>query len=141
MNCDVTWNLLFTHNIDETQKASATVTFHYSDEGATRSQPLEIPPLKSDLEWLHLKPWLGKHTRIDEPWAMTVTADRPVVPEVTCAEFEMWSQVCPGAMSAVNFYPGPLEEEKTWWLGIGQTGGADLMNTEWSQTYHLFNPG
>jgi hypothetical protein len=63
------------------------------------------------------------------------------VPEVTCAEFEMWSQVCPGAMSAANFYPGPLEEERAWWLGIGHAGGADDRNVEWAQSYHLFNPG
>ena len=72
---------------------------------------------------------------------MTVTADRDVVPEVTCAEFEMWSQVCPGAMTAVSFYPAPLSGEKRWWLGIGRAGGADDANVEWRQSWHLFNPG
>ena len=117
------------------------MTFHYGDGSSTTSQPLEIPPLKSDLQWLHMKPWFDRHTIINKPWAMALTADMPVVPEVTCAEFEMWSQVCPGAMSAVNFHPGPLTDERTWWLGIGHAGGADDINTEWSQTYHLFNPG
>jgi hypothetical protein len=100
-----------------------------------------MPPLKSALECLHGQPWLETHTHLNEPYAMVVTADSPVVPEVTCAEFEMWSQVCPGAMSAVNFYPGPLEDEHRWWLGIGQAGGSDEINTEWRQSYHLFNPG
>src|SRR5205807_3387091 len=27
-NCDVTWNLLFTHNLSETDRTHATVTFH-----------------------------------------------------------------------------------------------------------------
>jgi hypothetical protein len=72
---------------------------------------------------------------------MTVTADKPIVPEICGAEFEMWSQVCPGAMIAVHFYPGPLEEERVWWLGIGHAGGADDRNLEWGQWYHLFNPG
>lgn len=140
-NSDVSWNLLFTHNPDERQKARATVTFHRGDGSSTRSEPLEIPPQKSDLQWLHLEPWLGKHTFLHKPWAMTVSADRPVVPEVTNAEYEMWSQGCPSAMTAVNFYPGPLKDERTWWLGIGQAGGADDINTEWSQAYQLFNPG
>ncbi len=140
-NCDVTWNLLFTHNLSETEKTRATVTFHDEQGETTRSEPLEIPPLKSDLEWLHLKPWLDKHTRVDAPFAMALTAESPVVPGICGAEFEMWSQVCPGAMSAVNFYPGPLQDEHTWWLGIGHAGGADTENVEWQQSYHLFNPG
>jgi hypothetical protein len=44
-------------------------------------------------------------------------------------------------MTAVNFYPGPLEDEQSWWLGLGQAGGSDEINTEWTQSYHLFNPG
>jgi hypothetical protein len=140
-NCDVTWNLLFTHNLHEGEPVQATVAFHDAEGSASHSASITIPPLKSDLEWLHLKPWLGVHTQVDQPFAMVVTADRAVVPEVTCAEFEMWSQVCPGAMSAANFYPGPLRDETTWWLGIGQTGGSDEINTEWQQSYHLFNPG
>jgi hypothetical protein len=72
---------------------------------------------------------------------MTVRGESAVVPEVTCAEFEMWSHVCPGAMSAVNFYPGPLQDEQTWWLGIAPSGGSDQEPVEWQQSYHLFNPG
>jgi len=140
-NCDVTWNLLFIHNLDARQRARARIRFHREDGSVRESKEIVIPPLKSDLEWLHLEPWLGQHAPLNDPWAMTVTADRPVVPDVTCAEFEMWSQVCPGAMSAVNFYPGPLRDERVWWLGIGPQGGADHLNIEWQQGYHLFNPG
>ena len=139
--CDNTWNLLFVNNPDGEREAHATVAFHRPDGSRTVSRPLRIAPQKSILECLHGKPWLGMHTHIDEPFAMAVAADRPVVPEVTCAEFEMWSQVCPGAMSAVNLYPGPLKDERTWWLGIARAGGSDGINAEWSQTYHLFNPG
>ena len=53
----------------------------------------------------------------------------------------MWSQVCPWAMTAVHLYPGPLSDERTWWLGIGHAGGADERNLEWRQHYYLFNPG
>ncbi len=140
-NCDVTWNLLFTHNLHEQRNAQAIVTFHQHDGSRTSSAPLRIPPMRSDLQWLHLEPWLGEFTRVGTPWAMTVSADAPVVPEVCCAEFEMWSQECPGAMTAVNFYPGPLQGECAWWLGIGQAGGSDREPVEWSQSYHLFNPG
>ncbi len=140
-NFDVTWNLLFTHNLDEMHPAQATILFHHPGQAPTQSPPLTIPPLRSDLQWLHLPPWLGEHTAIDRPFGMTVSADQPVVPEVTCAEFEMWSQMCPGAMSAVNFYPGPLRDERRWWLGIAPAGGADDRNVAWLQSYHLLNPG
>ena len=140
-NCDVTWNLLFTHNPSESVETSASVTFHGPDGQTTQSEPFVIPPLKSDLEWLHLAPWLETHTAINQPFAMTVAGEGPVVPEVTCAEFEMWSHVCPGAMSAVNFFPGPLEDEQVWWLGIAPAGGSDQNPVEWQQSYHLFNPG
>jgi hypothetical protein len=139
--CDNTWNLLFINNLDDKHEAHATIAFHRPEGAAARSRPIAIPPLKSDLECLHGKPWLGNYTRIGEPFAITVSANRPVVPEVTCAEFEMWSQVMPGAMSAVNLYPGPLRSERTWWLGIGPAGGADDHPLEWAQSYHLFNPG
>jgi hypothetical protein len=139
--CDNTWNLLFINNLDETSPRRATITFHRPDGQVSSAASAEMPPLKSALECLHGAPWLGTHTRVGEPFAMTVSAASGVVPEVTCAEFEMWSQVCPGAMSAVNFYPGPLQDERSWWLGIGQAGGSDELNTEWVQSYHLFNPG
>lgn len=139
--CDNTWNLLFLHNLEEKGAAQATVTFHRPDGTRTTSDPLEVPPLKSVLHCLHAAPWLGTHTHVNEPYAMTVTADRPVVPEICGAEFEMWSQVMPGGMTAVIFYPGPLRDERTWWLGIGRAGGADDVNVEWTQSYYLFNPG
>ena len=44
-------------------------------------------------------------------------------------------------MTAVTFYPGPLTDETVWWLGIGRAGGRDDVNVEWTQSYHLFNPG
>ncbi len=138
-NFDVTWNLLFTHNLHTSQPALATLTIH-SPEGIRKTVALRsIAPQKSHLEWMHLQPWLGDYTHIDVPFAMTVASDSPVVPEVTGAEFEMWSQMCPGAMSAVNFYPGPLTDECAWWLGIAPWGGADDRNVEWSQQYHLLN--
>lgn len=139
--CDNTWNLLFLHNLHERESAQATVSFHHPDGSRTVSEQVAVPPRKSAFQCLHAAPWLGTHTHVDEPYAMTVTADKPVVPEVTAADFEMWSQVCPGAMTAVNFYPGPLTDEKTWWLGIGQAGGRDDTNVEWRQAYHLFNAG
>lgn len=76
-----------------------------------------------------------------EPFAITVSATQAVVPEVCGAEYEMWSQVMPGAMSSVNLYPGPLRAERTWWLGIAPTGGSDEHPVEWVQSHHLFNPG
>ena len=139
--CDNTWNLLFINNLKEKGIARATVTFHKPDGSQLASASLPVKPLRSILECLHGEPWLAKFTRVGEPFGMTVTADGPVCPEVTCAEFEMWSQVCPGAMSGVNFYPGPLRDERTWWLGIGSAGGDDSLNTEWAQSYHLLNPG
>ena len=138
--CDNTWNLLFINNLNAKRAARAKVTLHKADGSTLRSRPLPIEPLKSILECLHGRPWLGKFTQVGEPFAMTVAADGAVCPEVTCAEFEMWSQVCPGAMSAVNFHPGPLTNERRWWLGIGPAGGSDSHSVEWRQGYHFFNP-
>jgi len=139
--CDNTWNLLFVNNLSERSQGKFRVSFHGADGRCTRSGPVDVTPLKSKRLDLHGAPWLGEHLKVDEPFAMTVTADRPIVAEVTEAEFEMWSQVCPGSMTAVNLYPGPLSDETVWWLGIGHAGGADERNLEWRQCYYLFNPG
>ena len=139
--CDNDWNLLFIHNLSEAQSIAANVTFYRQDGRRSVREKILIPPRKSSLEWMHGDPYLGNHVPIDEPYALIVTADAPVVPGVCGAEFEMWSQVMPGAMTAVNLYPGPLTTEKTWWLGIGHSGGDDSHPTEWRQWYHLFNPG
>ena len=139
--CDNTWDLLFIANPRDDRPAQARLTIHKPDGGSLAAEPMTVPPNKSVLQCLHAKPWLGPFTRIGEPFAMTVTGDGPLAPSVCGAEFEMWSQVCPGAMTAVNFHPGPLTDETAWWLGIGQAGGADTANVEWQQSYHLFNPG
>ena len=137
---DNTWNLLFISNVGD-DPVEANVTLYYADGASATAQPITVPSRKSILECLHGLPWLGTYTRVDEPFALEITAAGSIVPEVCDAEFEMWSQVCPGAMSSVNFYPGPLEDERTWWLGIGRAGGKDDENVEWLQTYHFFNPG
>lgn len=141
VQCDKTWNLLFVNNIDEARKVKAKITFHRPDGQSLTSGALPIEPGKSINNRLHREGWLGKYTRVNEPYAVTVTAERPVAAEVTSAEFEMWSRVMPGAMSAVNLYPGPLGDETRWWLGIGRAGGSDRIQAEWRQSYHLFNPG
>ena len=137
---DRTWNLLFTHNLSVDRPADATVTFHKAG-GRSSGEGIQIAPAKTRLDWLLAKPWLGTHLAVNEPYAMTVRSDSPVVPAVCGAEFEMWSQVCPGAMTATHFYPGPLTEERVWWLGIDQAGGNDDCNVERRLTWHLFNPG
>jgi len=137
---DIGWNLLFTHNVDEMRPARARLRFHGPD-GRHSEAALEVPPMKSDLQWLFHEPWIERHTRAGEPFAMVVESDDPVVPEVTNAEFELWSQVCPGAMSSVNFFPGPLKDQRRWWLGIGRAGAADDGPVEWEQNWHIFNPG
>ncbi|GEM_PF-4248427 len=139
--CDNTWNLLFINNVSETSAADATIHFHAPDGSRTSVSELAVPPLRSALCCLHGAPYLGRNVSVDSPFALSVESEGWVVPEMTCAEFEMWSQVCPGAMSAVNFHPGPLREEQTWWLGVGIAGGSDERQTEWTQSYHLFNPG
>ncbi|MCC6441858.1 MAG: hypothetical protein IT210_00215 [Armatimonadetes bacterium] len=139
--CDNAWNLLFIHNLSQEEPVEAQVAFHQADGAISDAPSLSIPPAKSILESLHAAPWLGTHTHLGQPYAITARSGHPVVPEVCGAEFEMWSQVCPGAMTAVNFYPGPLTDETVWWLGAGQTGGSDAENVEWEQSYHLFNPG
>jgi hypothetical protein len=49
-NCDITWNLLFTHNLSENSATKATLTVHHPDSSITQAEPFLIPPLKSDLE-------------------------------------------------------------------------------------------
>jgi hypothetical protein len=137
---DNTWNLLFVANPDGEHERQARLTIHKPGGQALSAKPMAVPPNRSVLQCLHAAPWLGPFTKIGEPFAMTVAGDGPLAPSVCGAEFEMWSQVCPGAMTAVNFYPGPLERETCWWLGIGHGGGADTNNLEWRQSYHLFNP-
>lgn len=145
-NFDVTWNLLFTHNPQENRAAEASIGFHNGQGTVTQSQPIRVAPRQSNLQWLHLAPWLGRHTRVDEPFGLTVRADGAVLPAVTHAEFEMFSRMCPGAMGAANLYPGPLTVgERTWWLGIGPAGGRLSAGGEapctWEQAWHLLNPG
>jgi hypothetical protein len=140
---DLTWMLLFTHRLggQPAKPARARLTFHDTAGQSTVSQPFAVKPRDTDLQWLHREPYLGQHTQVGQPFAVTVDADQPMLPAMCNAEFEMFSQMCPGAMAAVNLYPGPLTRETTWWLGIGPAGGTDTHEAQWQQMYHLFNPG
>lgn len=141
-NFDVTWALLFTHHLGNRRRgARARLTFHDPAGRAIVADTLVIPPRDTNLQWLHLEPYLGRSTRGGEPFAITVESGERVLPALSSAEFEMFSQMCPGAMAAAHFYPGPLRGERTWWLGISPAGGDDEHEAQWQQMYHLFNPG
>jgi len=136
---DHSWSLLFTHNL-----ASAPTPFALTVHGPTGPRPLvrlPAPPHASDLQWLHQAPWLGTYTRVGEPWALSIRTDGPLIPGVTAAEFDAWSQALPGAMTMVDLYPGPLTNERVWWMGIAEEGARAGSATEWVVTYQFFNPG
>ncbi|MCC7146576.1 MAG: hypothetical protein IT443_09030 [Phycisphaeraceae bacterium] len=141
LNCDVTWNLLFTRNLSPQRPTTVEMTFHQADGGTTRAAATEIGADQTHLDWLHLKPWLGTHTQVGPPWGVTVRSQGPVIVASSCAEFEMWSNQCPGAMAASTLYPGPLTDERTWWLGISATDGGEKQCARLEYTWHLFNPG
>jgi len=124
------------NNLSADRSVDASVTFSQVDGSSSSAVISDIPPLRSVMKW----DLLEGHVEGDAPYALTVSSADPITPSICGAEFETWSQVCPGAMTAVNFYPGPLTSESAWWLGIGQAGGRDDVNTEWVQTYYLFNP-
>jgi hypothetical protein len=138
---DKTWNLLFVHNLNGRKPNRANVTFHHPDGSTTTPSPMALRAGCSERLDLHGDEWRGEHLELNQPFGLTVSGKTRVVPGITCAEFEIWSQVCPGAMTAVNFYPAPLRSERRWWLGIAESGGEDTRNVEWEQSYHLMNPG
>ena len=136
-----TWHLLFTHNLDPRGKRRLSVTIHDAAGRTRRSGTLAVGPARSDLQWLHSAPWRGEQVPLDEPWAAVLRTDGQLVPDVTLAEFDAWSQAMPGAMAATGLVPGPLTDEREWWLGAFTHGAAESGGAEWSAAWQLFNPG
>jgi hypothetical protein len=134
------WNLLFTHNLDRSWRARVSVGFHTAIGNVGDALRVHVGAQRSELQWLNRVPSLAVPSAGGGAFALTLTSDRPIVAELTAAEFEPDGSACPGAMSAVNLYPGPLRNERTWWLGIAETGEREASATSWLQSYFLFNP-
>ena len=136
-----TWHLLFTHNLHPRSEARFTVTIHDAAGRARRGDTLAVAGAQSDLQWLHNAPWRGGLVPVDEPWAAVIRTDGQLIPDVTLAEFDAWSQALPGAMAATALVPGPLTDEREWWLGTFTHGAAESGGAEWTAAWQVFNPG
>jgi hypothetical protein len=96
-----------------------TLALHKPDGSQITAPPILVPARKSILECLHGQPWLGSFTQVDEPFAMVVTAGRPVVPEMCGADNAnvAWLQ------SYHLFNPGSAPAQVTLTF-LGQRGGS-----------------
>jgi hypothetical protein len=136
-----TWHLLFTHNLNRRTAGALTVAIHDA-AGRTRGRgALPVAAARSDLQWLHNAPWRGALVPLEEPWAAVLQTGGQLVPNVTLAEFDAWSQAMPGAMAATALVPGPLTDEREWWLGAFTHGPSESGGAEWSAAWQVFNPG
>jgi hypothetical protein len=134
---DRTWQLLFTFGLDARPQ---DVSIRSHTRGAGEAHRVAITPDRSNLQWLHTQPWRSRLAE-DAPWALVLESKAPIVPSLTAAEFEPWSQGMPGAMGATALVPGPLTTEREWWLGIARHGGVDTDPVDWASAWQVFNPG
>lgn len=139
-DCHLTWSLLFTHNLAD-RPVRARLTFHQADGRTSQPEPFEVAAGQTQLHWLHKPPFRDVHVPLDRPWSLVLEADGPVVGATTCAEFEMWSGQCPGAMSATHLLPGPVTARGEQWLGVFEADAGPGHEQELQQIFHVFNPG
>ncbi len=139
-DCHLTWALLFAHNLAD-RPVQARITFHQADGRTSRADPYTVAAGQTQLQWLHKPPFRDVHVPIDQPWSLVLEADGPVVGATTCAEFEMWSGQCPGAMSATHLLPGPVNATGEQWLGVFEADAGAGHEQRLQQIFHVFNPG
>lgn len=139
-DCHLTWALLFAHNLVD-RPVRVRLTFHQADGRTTQAEPFEVAAGQTQLHWLHKPPFRDVHVPVDQPWSLVLEADGPVVGATTCAEFEMWSGQCPGAMSATHLLPGPVEAVGEQWLGLFEADAGPGHEQKLQQIFHVFNPG
>jgi hypothetical protein len=135
---DRTWQLLFTYGL-HTQGQTVRLE-PATGRGGLPAETVTLESGHTDLQWLHVPPWRDRLGE-DSPWALTLHAEAPIVPSISAAEFAPWSQAMPGAMAAATLVPGPLTDEREWWLGVARHGGSDEEPVEWEAAWQLFNPG
>jgi hypothetical protein len=138
---DHTWQLLFTHNLDERSPRRVAIRVHDASGAVGAAEPVTVPPARSDLQWLHRAPWRGTLVPVEAPWALVLKPDGPIAPDLVAGEYEPWSQGMPGAMGATALVPGPLTRETEWWLGVAEHGGDDTRPVDWEAAWQVFNPG
>ncbi len=138
---DLTWQLLFTHNLDERSPQRVAIRVHDAGGAVRIAEPIAVPPARSDLQWLHRAPWRGTLVPVEAPWALVLKSDGPIASDLVTAEYEPWSQAMPGAMGASALVPGSLTHESEWWLGVAEHGGDDASPADWEAAWQVFNPG
>jgi len=128
--------LLFTVGLDA--EATGLDIRTYRHTGAMASYQLDLPPGRSDLQWLHETPW-RERLGVGAPWGLRLSSQGAMAAAISTAEYGPWSQGIPEAMSSAPLVPGPLASE--WWLGVSRHSGADDQPVEWTAAWQFLNPG
>lgn len=133
------WDLFFTFNPDTQRCAHCTATFHQPAE-APQSYAFDVEPQQQTLHWLH--DFKNRHlTGVNQPYAVTVESDGPLVPHFLRAEYQAWSACNPTAMYGIIPYEGPLSDETEWLFAEGFWQDREdhpWVEQEWIA---VFNPG
>jgi hypothetical protein len=133
------WDLFFTFNPDPERTVRCTATFYRAAEAA-QSYHFDVEPHQQTLHWLH--DFKNRHlTGVNQPYAVQVESDGPLVPHFLRAEYESWSNCNPTAMYGVIPYEGPLHDETVWMFAEGfwqEREDHPWREQEWIA---VFNPG
>ncbi|GCE20116.1 sensory rhodopsin transducer [Dictyobacter kobayashii] len=76
----------------------------------------------------------------NSPFGIRIQSQQPLIPHITRAEFEPWTDTLPGAMFGVTPYQGPLTNETSWAIADGLVTDSEehpLVFQEWIQ---VLNP-
>jgi hypothetical protein len=74
------------------------------------------------------------------PFGFRMQSEQPILPHITRAEYEPWTDITPGAMFGVYPYQGPLGNETCWYFADGMIRDSldhPLVFQDWIQ---IINP-
>ena len=132
------WELFFIGNPNP-QTQEVQIRFYFSNK-----EPVDtlfpVPGKSSSLFPIFEQKYQHLTGGYNTPFGIRIQAEKPVMPHITRAEYEPWSDQLPGAMFGVTPYQGPLTDETLWYLAdglIADTEEHPLVFQEWIQ---ILNP-
>ncbi|GCE15747.1 sensory rhodopsin transducer [Tengunoibacter tsumagoiensis] len=133
------WELFFLSN-PTAEDQEVQLRFYFSEKEPVDTT-YHVPARSSSMFPIFERKYSHLTGGYNSPFGIRIQSNQPLLPHITRAEFEPWTDTLPGAMFGVTPYQGPLTHETCWSIADGLVSDTETHPLKFQEWIQVLNPG